>query len=188
MTTLWARRRLVLSLALCVVLALFAVLVWRPLTTPPPSVTPPPPVTRAATAARVQSTPVPATYLFQINNFPHGPLKVGAQVQLMWSPTPAFRNDPQAAPVSVICTLALYGPYASAADANLAMQHGAHIDGTPAFAAPPLELNDWDADLHAVAITLPLTLRPGYYVWINQAERATNDVSIAGEALAQLVD
>jgi hypothetical protein len=178
---LWTRRRQVLLLILCLLLALFVALVWRPLTTPPP------PVTRAASATHLQATPVPPTYLFVINNFPHEPVKVGAQVPLMWSPTPISFSDSQVAPVPVVCTLALYGPYTSVASASLAMQHGAHIDGEPAFMAPPLELNDWDADLHAVAITLPLTLRPGYYVWISQAERAANGGSVAGEALADLV-
>jgi hypothetical protein len=114
-------------------------------------------------------------------------LKVGAKVQVEWSPTLVFRHDSQVAPAPVVCTLTLYGPYASVEPATLALQSGGYLTDEPAFVAPPLALNDGDASAHSVEIALPLTLLPGYYIADSRSERAVDDTAVAAGALVEVV-
>jgi hypothetical protein len=69
----------------------------------------------------------------------------------------------------------------------MALQSGGYLTEEPAFVAPPLALNDWDAGAHSVEIALPLTLSPGYYVAHSRSERAVDNTIVGAGALVELV-
>jgi hypothetical protein len=181
MTALWEHRRLVLSLALCLVLTLFAAMAWRIH------------VPAAEQGSRASSATAPAvvhpTFLFNVENFPQSPLRVGEHVIIQWFPASAARPNADTAtgPVTVVCTLALFGPYASVESAAHALDSIVDPPGGPAFAAPPLVLTDWVSDPQRVEIVLPTTLRPGYYGVINRSVRALDRARAGSGSLVQLV-
>lgn len=160
MTALWERRRLILSLVLCLVVALGAAVALR---TYGPG--------RALGATLSESptpSPTPAlheTYSFSLQIMSPIALRVGKAVAFRWVPTPEGRVSAASGPARIHCTVALYGPYPSLADLTRAMDanNGTMPPGTRAFITPPLTTNDWDTMPHTEEVTLPQTLRAGYY-------------------------
>ena len=130
MVRLWARRRLLLSLTLCLVVALFAITlihVYVPgvlgsASTPEPT-----------GAAMPTATPaVRDTYLFSFATFPPGPLRPGAYVNVQWVPTSVPR-EATASAAPVVCTVDVYGPYATGADATRSIVDPLNPHVTPAL-------------------------------------------------------
>jgi len=181
---LWARRRLFLGLTLCVVAALFAVTlvhayvpgVLGGASTPGPTVAAMPTATPAAHD----------TFLFSFATFPPGPLHPGAQVRVQWVPTSAPR-DATAGAAPVACTVAVYGPYATGADATRSIDDPANPQMTPAFTTLPLTLNDWMSVPQAAEVMLPATLRPSYYLVLRRSVRALDNASQASGSLLRVV-
>src|SRR5262245_15258506 len=138
MAKLWQRRRLVLSLTLCLVVILFATVAVRTF------VRPPTPTQSTPRASAATATPaVHSTFLFNFDGFAND-VHVGQQVSLRWWPTPMPRKSPADAavgPLTVVCTLDLYGPYRSASAALLS-----NPPRKQAFSAPPLSLTDWESE------------------------------------------
>jgi hypothetical protein len=173
MTALWERRRLVLSLVLCIVVALGGAVALRTYG----------PWSALGSTAYVSPTASPAPAFHQIYSFsfdilPHEPsypmlLHVGQSVTFEWIPGPYFSVQGDALPANrpfpVHCTLALYGPYPSMDDLTKAMNAAATTGdgitppGKPAFTTSPPGMTDWDSTPHQVEIVLPTTLHAGYY-------------------------
>ena len=172
----WVHRRLVLSLVLCLVMALVAVVALR--------IYGPGNVQDLLSLSRVASpTASPASaphkiYAFSFDILPRHSaepmlLHVGQPVTFQWTPDPALLapNEGYAPtanrPFPVHCTLALYGPYPSMDDLTKATNtpgtDGIAPSGTPAFTTPPLNMTDWDTTSHQVEFALPTTLHVGYY-------------------------
>src|SRR5262249_14722909 len=85
MTALWEHRRLVLSLTLCLVLALFAAMAWRIHV---------PEVELGSHASSAIAPPaMPPTFLFHVEGFPQGPLHRGERVHIQWFPASAARPN-----------------------------------------------------------------------------------------------
>ncbi len=184
MIRLWARRRLLLGLTLCVVVAIFAVTLVH---VHVPGVlggasTPEPTVVAMSTA----TPPAHDTFLFSFATFPPGPLHPGAQVRVQWVPTSAPR-DATVGAAPVVCTVAVYGPYATGADATRSIDDPANPQATAAFTTLPLTLNDWMSVPQAAEVALPATLRPGYYLVLSRPVRALDNASQASGSLLRIV-
>ncbi|MGE5333781.1 MAG: hypothetical protein ACM3N4_03700 [Nitrososphaerota archaeon] len=160
MTALWEHRRLVLSLVLCLVVALGAAVALH--TYGPGSVLGTP----------LSASPTPSAtpafhemYSYRLQTTPPIALRVGKPVSFRWVPTPEGRVPAASGPARVHCTVALYGPYPSLADLTRTMDasDGTMPSGTRVFTTPPLTTNDWDTMSHEEEVTLPQTLRPAYY-------------------------
>lgn len=189
MTMLWRRRRLVLSLTLCLVVVLFATVALRTyLRVPaPPQSTPQASVATATPA-------VHSTFLFNVNNFPPA-AHAGQQISLRWDPANEPRSafidaDAATGPLTVLCTFALYGPYrsdAAASDAVRTQDWFSHPPMKPVFSAPPLSLTDWESEPQPVGVVLPTTLRPGFYVVVSASVRLLDGDSAGTATIAQIV-
>jgi hypothetical protein len=183
MTGLWRRRRLVLSLALCLVTVLFATVVVRTWSSTPERSTATP------TPLPSPSTPTHATYRFYLDGFPPGPLHPGQRITLRWATELA---DPAStAPAAdVVCWLSFYGPWASEADATKVatslVQQDPAAGPTPAFFSEPRFFSDRTREPQSVLLTLPTALRPGIYVAMYQAKNSGNLTSEGGYFLLRL--
>lgn len=159
MGTLWARRRLILTLTLCALVVLLAVVIISSLWRPALSVT----TTDHANTA----TPAPtATWRPTYSIVFEGPFTTtarrGGQLTYRWSPQlNAIPRSP--ARGAITCTFALYGPFPTQADAEHASQTDLST-ATPAAAAAPVMLDRWTNEPHPGALTVPENLAPGYYV------------------------
>lgn len=162
MTRLWTRRRLALSLALCVVVVLFAAVVVRTwsATFRPPAPPTPRPVTHA-------------TYRFQLEGFPTEPLHPGQSLTLRWVPT-LVTSASSAPAFEFFCVLGLYGPYTSQADADrLAtslMQQDPAVWPAAIVSAEPSFISNRTATPQSVVLALPATVRPGLYIAVSTAK------------------
>jgi len=155
MTRLWMRRRLVFGLALCLVTVLFAAVVVR---------------TWPSTSGRSVATPTPlthATYRFQLEGLPSGPLHPGQRLTVRWVPV-LVNPTSSALPINFFCGLELYGPYASQTDANKLTDNLARLDPEiwpiPTVSAEPRYISNQNPEPLSVLLPLPTTLRPGLYV------------------------
>lgn len=169
MTHLWTRRRLALSLALCVVVVLFAAVVvrtWSSTFRPPAPPTPRP--------------PTHAIYRFHLEGFPSDPLHPGQQLTLRWVPE-LINPASTALAVNFVCAFGLYGPYTSQADADRLAT--SLVSRDPAAWPPftvfpePSYISDQTAEPQSVVLALPLALHPGIYVAISTAQN-TYDLSL----------
>lgn len=157
MTRLWMRRRLVFSLALCLVTVFFAVVVTR---------------TWSSTSGLGAATPTPtplthATYRIQLEGLPSGPLQPGQRLTLHW--VPVLDNPASSAPaINFFCGLEFYGPYVSQVDANRQVDSLTRLDPevwpTPTVLAEPRYISNQHSEPLSVLLPLPATLRPGLYV------------------------
>lgn len=170
MAAVWAHRRLVFSLILCLVVALAVAVTLR--TYGPWS------ALGSTLYKSPTASPAPAfhqIYAFSFDILPQDPsypmlLHVGQTVTFQWTPGPYFSVHGDAPPANrpfpVHCTLALYGPYPSLADltkATNATGDGIAPPGTPAFTTLPPNMTDWDSTPHQIEFVLPTTLHAGYY-------------------------
>lgn len=160
MEMLWARRRLVFTLALCIFVTLLAVLVIAPLWHSALPVT---------TVSQATTTPAPtATWHPTYSIVFEGPftttVRRGSQLTYRW--TPQLDTAPRwPARGTITCTFALYGPFPAQADAEHASQTDLSA-ATPAVAAAPVTLDNWTSEPHPGTLTLPENLALGYYVAI----------------------
>lgn len=178
MAALWERRRIVLSLVLCLVMALVAVVALR--TYGSGNVRDLLGLSRVASPTASPAPTPHQTYAFSFDILPRGSgepmlLHVGQPVTFQWTPGPVISvpNEGYAPtanrPYPVHCTLALYGPYPSmddltkATSASAATGNGIAPPGPPAFTTPPLNMTDWDTTPHQIEFALPTTLHVGYY-------------------------
>jgi len=175
MAALWARRRLVFSLILCLVMALVAAVALRAYG--PGNVQD---LLGLSGVASPTASPTPAlhqVYTFSFDFVPQDsadpmPLHVGQPVTFRWIPGPYFSAgdaSPASRPFPVHCTLALYGPYSSldaltkAMNAAAAAGQGITPPGMPVFTTSPSNMTDWDSTPHQIELVLPATLHAGYY-------------------------
>lgn len=202
MAALWAHRRLVLSVVLCLALALVAGVALRSYG--------PENVQDLLSLSRVASptaSPTPAPHQIYAFNFDILPrdsadpmlLHVGQQVTFQWTPGSSFSGPnggtvPTAnKPFPVHCTVALYGPYPSLADltkalnATAATGDGIAPPGTPAFTTSPPNITDWDSTPHQIEFVLPTTLHAGYYQTDSEC-RYDRDQSTAGTGIPIQID
>lgn len=155
---LWARRRVILGVTLCILVIVLAVIITRPWRAASPS-----------TTSRLASPTVPkptATWRPTYSIVPEGPFATtahpGDRLTYRWD-AQADATPTSYAPGAFTCTFALYGPYATETDADRASQTDLST-ATPAVAAPPLTLNRWTSQTQSETLTLPQSLAPGYYV------------------------
>jgi hypothetical protein len=167
MAAIWMRRRLVLSLLLCLVLALVAAVALRAYG--PDSVQG---LNLSAVASVASPTPaLHDIYLLSLEELPHASVIAGKPVSLQWVHELTGQAPVATGPAQVSCSLALYGPYTSLANLDKAKVAGDGITppGTdPAFTAPPLTVSDWDTMAQHTQVVLPTTLHAGYYLVVGQ--------------------
>jgi len=185
MMMLWRRRRLILSLTLCLVIVLFATVALRTYVR-----------SSGFTPSTLQAPGTASahfTYLFSLTSFP-AEVQVGQQITLRWEPSYQARGsttDAATVPLPVRCTFDLYGPYRSLAAASQAMDamdpFSGHPTTKPAFSAPPLTLSDWESQPERVDIGLPITLRPGFYAVVARSVRYGDGSSSGTGFPAQVV-
>jgi hypothetical protein len=164
MGVLWARRRLIFTLALCILVALLAVVVISPLWhSAPPSTT----VGQASTTTPVPTATWHPTYSIVFEGLFTTTARRGGQLTYRWSPQlDAMPRSPGRS--TFTCTFGLYGPFSSQTDAEHASQTDLSAV-TLSLAAAPVTLDSWTSEPHPGTLTLPENLALGYYVAIGRA-------------------
>lgn len=163
MERLWARRRVVLSFMLCVLVVALAAVVIAPRWPTSPRIS----ASRLATATMPKPTATwRPTYSIMPELLFAPTARQGDQLKYSWS----SQLDPRPtsyAPGAFTCTFSLYGPYATEADADRASQTDLST-ATPAVAVPPLTLNRWTSQSQPETLTLPQSLPLGYYAAVGR--------------------